>query len=86
MKYYSKFARKTYDFFVSHPKLIENWLFIDRIITNTLLYIPRKIKLGIHRWMRVQIDLQKQKTKHNPRLKYAKKWDGPLMFDVNYMV
>ena len=86
MKYYSKFARKTYDFFQRHPKFIENWLFIDRIVTNTTLYIPRKLKLGLHRWLSGQMELQKEKNKSNPILRYPKKWYGPLMLDLNSMI
>lgn len=84
--YYSKIARKTYDFFQRHPKLIENWLLFDRIISNTVLYIPRKGKLGLHRWIRRQMELQKIKNKSNPLLKYPKKWYGPLMLNYYSMV
>ena len=86
MKYYSKIARKTFDFFQRHPKVIENWLLIDRIISNTLLYIPRKAKLRLHRWVAHQMELQKERNKSNPISKYAKKWHGPLMLDYHSIV
>ena len=86
MTYYSKMGRTTYDFFVRHPALITNWLYIDRIVTNTLLYIPRKVKLSLHRWLAVQLKLQKELNKSNPMIKYAKQWQGPLTFGIHEMV
>eukprot|EP01083_Nonionella_stella_P142421 440655_1 len=86
MKLYSKIARISYDFFLRHPKFVDNWLFVDRVVTNSLLYVPRKIKLNLHKLIRREIDLLKEKNKTNPRLKYAKQWHGPLMFDTHSMV
>merc|ERR1712228_497738 len=86
IKYYSRVIRIFYDFFVRHPKLIKNLLLFDRIISNFLLYIPRKLKLAFHGWLLHQVDSQQNKNKKNPIFGYAKQWNGPIMFDIYYMV
>jgi len=86
LQMYSTAARKSFDFFERHPNVMRSWTLFDRTISNTILYIPRKTKLALHRWLATQLELQKQRNRSNPVYRYAKQWHGPLMLDIPSLV